>query len=161
MKMNQITVLLVVLLASTYAYAAIPKIWGFHFHVYYFPKSQMTESRKFHELVQNELKPNGHLANCVVGNYDDGPVGPHPIAQFVTCCNATSLPTAIGFFMKTRDSLKLPILLHPLTKSEKVDHTTRAMWMGPSIPLDISVLPEKAHEALTCNPADYGGRWIH
>ncbi len=36
----------------------------------------------------------------------------------------------------------LSVLLHPLTRQELLDHTTRAMWLGKSMPLDISMLRE-------------------
>lgn len=151
--MNQITILLVTLFASTHAFEAIPAIGGFHFHVYYFQNNLLQKSmaEKFHSLVQSEIKFNGHLANCALGRLRDFPVGPHPIAQFTTCCNATALPNAVGFFMKTRDKLKLPILLHPLTVNEKMDHSHRAMWMGPKVPLDSDALSDDLHSALDCN----------
>lgn len=148
--MNQFTVALLVLFACSFAHGAVPSISGFHFHSYYFKASQRNIAVKFHEMVKSEIHPNGQLANCIIGRLADGPVGPHPIAQFVTCCNATALPNAIGYFMKARDQMKLPVLLHPLTKSELADHSTRAMWMGPKIPLDLTYMPETLHSTPIC-----------
>ena len=104
----------------------------------------------FYDAVGKETTFNGSLAHCTRGRMWNETVGPHPIAQFTVCCNATSLPTAIGWYMKTRDQLQLPILLHPLTTSEAIDHTSRAMWMGPKVPLDESQLEQKLHHQPVC-----------
>lgn len=70
------------------------------------------------------------------------PRGPHPIGSYETCCNASSLAQAQSFFMQNRGNLS--ILLHPLTRYEVLDHTTRAMWLGKDMPLDISRLRDDA-----------------
>lgn len=127
---------------------SIPSIWGFHFHTYYFPASQRALVNDFYSLVSSEIKPGGQLANCALNHLNIAPVGPHPIGSFETCCNATALPKAISFFMKNRG--KFPILLHPLTTSEVIDHTQRAMWMGPKVPLDLTPLSEELHQTPHC-----------
>ena len=38
---------------------------------------------------------------------------------------------------------ELSILIHPLGPNELDDHTKYAMWLGPSYPLDTSVLDPK------------------
>ena len=78
------------------------------------------------------------MKDCIVANYTEGPLGPHPIGQFVTCCNHTALSRATSWFMQNHKNLT--VLLHPLTRYEIIDHTERAMWLGQSMPLDISAL---------------------
>lgn len=109
----------------------------------------------FYDAVGRETTFNGSLAHCSRGRMWNETIGPHPIAQFTVCCNATSLPTAIGWYMKTRDRLQLPILLHPLTTSEAIDHTSRAMWMGPKVPLDENQLEKKLHHQPVCAPNNF------
>lgn len=131
---------------------AQPVIRGFHFHTYYFTKSQSDMAREFYNLVGSETTSNGSLAHCSRGTLRNAPIGPHPIAQFTVCCNATSLPTALGWYMKTRTQLELPVLLHPLTVSEAVDHSTRAMWMGPKVPLDFTGVEQQLPHEPVCEP---------
>jgi len=42
----------------------------------------------------------------------------------------------------------LSILLHALTRWEVEDHTSRAMFLGPKVPLDLSALKEDLGENL-------------
>ena len=65
-------------------------------------------------------------------------IGTHTFGSYETCCNASALSPAISWFMNNRGNLS--VLLHPLTRYEVIDHTTRAMWLGPSIPLDLGAL---------------------
>lgn len=150
---STLSVVLLSLLAIAVVESAVPSIWGFHFHTYYFIKSQKSEAGAFYLKIRNEMQPNGALANCVLSRFSEGPIGPHPIAQFAACCNATALPNAIGFFMKNRGDF--PILLHPLTHSEVVDHTDRAMWMGNKIPLDLTYLSPELHHTPICPAANW------
>lgn len=69
-----------------------------------------------------------------------GPVGPHPIGSYETCCNKTSISKALTWFMENHGNLS--VLLHPLTRYEVLDHTDRAMFLGKQLPLDVSVLSE-------------------
>ena len=154
------TVILLLLFVTSLVYLsnycqAVPQsplIWGFHFHTYYFQSSQKDIVNEFYKLVSSEINPDGQLTNCAINHLNLSPIGPHPIGSFETCCNATALPNAIGFFMKHRGVL--PILLHPLTTSEVIDHTERAMWMGPKVPLDLTPLAFKLHETPHC-PSTY------
>jgi len=34
------------------------------------------------------------------------------------------------------------VLIHPLTKQERLDHSDRAVWMGKPFPLDLTKIPE-------------------
>jgi len=44
----------------------------------------------------------------------------------------------------------LSILLHPLTRWEIIDHTDRAMFLGKSLPLDLSDLVYDLGEPRKC-----------
>lgn len=80
------------------------------------------------------------LDGCGLNRMNLSPIGPHIIGRFETCCNSSALARAQSFFMQNHGNLS--IILHPLTRYEVLDHTTRAMWLGKSMPLDISGLNE-------------------
>lgn len=131
------------------------EIAGYHFHTYYFQEnpSDKGDASTFRDRVIAEVS-NGHgLQSCVVNRLNMAPIGPHPIGSFETCCNKTSLPSAVSWFMLNRNPAH-SVLLHPLTRSEVVDHTTRAFWLGQKIPLDTSKLESNLHETPTC-PSNY------
>lgn len=46
----------------------------------------------------------------------------------------------------------LSVLLHPLTRYEVIDHTDRAMFLGPSLFLDLHQLHDALPEADGCYP---------
>lgn len=85
----------------------------------------------------------------------EGPIGPHPIAMFEV--NLLS-PAEFGAFIPWLSVWRGPLsaLVHPNTvvaegtsKAERAvemrkDHTTRALWMGPEVPLDASVFERMA-----------------
>ena len=73
------------------------------------------------------------------------PRGPHPIGSFETWVPKEYFSEVMSFFMQRRN--KMSIMIHPLTRYEVVDHTQRVMWLGPSLPLDVSVLTEDIGEA--------------
>lgn len=90
-------------------------------------------SEKIQELTTTQL------AGCrVLSTVNFGPRGPRVIGSYETCCNASSINVAQSFFMQNHGNLS--ILLHPLTRYEVLDHTTRAMWLGKDMPLDVSAL---------------------
>lgn len=101
-------------------------------------------SAKIQELTTTQL------AGCRLNTVNYGPRGPHPIGSYETCCNASAISSAQSFFMQNHGDLS--VLLHPLTRYEVLDHTTRAMWLGKDMPLDISVLRHDAGEADKCLP---------
>ena len=97
---------------------------------------------QFAYLNRNEIQrqiDSGNLHGCrLYPRVNFGPIGPHPIGSYETCCNASALSHATSWFMQNRGNLS--ILLHPLTRWEIIDHSDRAMWLGKSAPLDLSAL---------------------
>ena len=127
------------------------EIAAYHFHTYYFQDNPTDKGKAstFRNRVIAEVS-NGHgLQNCVVNRLNIAPIGPHPIGSFETCCNKTSLPSAVSWFMLNRNP-DHSVLLHPLTRYEVIDHTTRAFWLGQKMPLDTSKLESDLHETPTC-----------
>jgi DOPA 4,5-dioxygenase len=119
-------------------------IQGFHFHTYFFQDNRESKAdvQEFRKLVFREITT-GFMRNCSMNHLNLKPIGPHPIGSFETCCNISSLGPGVSFFMKNHG--KFPILLHPLTESEVLDHSDRAFWMGQKLPLDFSGLSPELH----------------
>merc|ERR1712008_126833 len=86
--------------------------------------------------VTSELLPG--LDDSKVPSFNTGPLGPHPAGSFEVWSPQEYLAEAMSILMYHRGNLS--ILVHPLGKTEISDHTTEAMWLGPSWPLDTSVL---------------------
>lgn len=66
----------------------------------------------------------------------DRPVGPHPIPQYEVHFYGDVLQTILDRIKSNR----LRALVHRLTDDDLADHTSRALWIGEPLPLDLSVL---------------------
>ena len=86
--------------------------------------------------VTSELLPG--LDDSKVPHFNTGPVGPHPVGSFEVWTPREYLEQMLTFMMYHRGSLS--VLVHPLGKTELGDHTSEAMWLGPSYVLDTSML---------------------
>lgn len=127
------------------------EIGAYHFHTYYFQDNAGAKANavQFRNRVIEQVSNGLGLTDCAVNKLNIVPIGPHPIGSFETCCNKSSLASAVSWFMLNRNPSN-SVLLHPLTKSEVVDHTTRAFWLGQKMPLDTSKLDSTLHETPTC-----------
>jgi DOPA 4,5-dioxygenase len=99
--------------------------------------------------IQNEINE-GFLRGCYMDSVNYGPHGPHPVGNFQTCCNSSSISHGVSWFTQNRGNLS--IFFHPLTRWEIIDHTDRAMFMGKSLPLDLSFLSHDLGEPRKCLP---------
>jgi DOPA 4,5-dioxygenase len=97
-----------------------------------------------------ELITNGLLSGCRLNVIWTKPQGPHPIGNYEICCNSTSIRQSLDWFAQNHGNLS--VLLHPSTRWALEDHTTRAMWLGSVLPLDLSTLPWDMSEELRCDP---------
>lgn len=112
------------------------KVCSYFYDFYY--------SDKIRELSETQL------AGCRLDRVNYGPRGPHLIGSYETCCNASAINAAQSFFMQNHGNLT--VFLHPLTRYEVLDHTTRAMWLGKDMPIDVSVLRHDLNEPPKCIP---------
>ncbi|CAG7726797.1 unnamed protein product [Allacma fusca] len=123
------------------------EIHGYHFHTYFFQTddANINEAKSFREAIQAQINA-GPMKNCRLNRFNEGPVGPHPIGSYETCCNKTSISEAMSWFMLNHGNLT--ILLHPLTRWEMVDHTDRVMFFGDSHKIKLSALNEDLEDHL-------------
>jgi DOPA 4,5-dioxygenase len=107
----------------------------FHAHIYYDASERSTAARLHSELQTG--KGTGDLTGVIfVGAMTDRPVGPHPIPQYEVHFHGSALPKVLDRIKANR----LRALVHPLTDDDLADHTSRAIWIGEPLPLDLSVL---------------------
>ncbi|KAG0356396.1 hypothetical protein BG005_004687 [Podila minutissima] len=76
----------------------------------------------------------------VPGGVHAGPIGPHVIGSFEVWCPIESFARTFSWFTLNRS--KHSVLVHPLTKEQLLDHSTRAVWMGQPLPLDIEIFKQ-------------------
>ena len=86
--------------------------------------------------VTSDILPG--LDDSKVPHFNTEPRGPHPVGSFEVWTPREFLPNMLTFMMYKRGSLS--VLVHPLGRTEVRDHTSDAMWLGPSYRLDVSVL---------------------
>ena len=110
-----------------------------HAHIYY----EETERRAaeslraaFADMMVEDVVP-----ILFIGRMTEGPVGPHPIAQFEIHFSAAGGAVVARAIEETG----LRALIHPLTDDDLADHTTLAHWIGEPLELDVSVLDPPGH----------------
>lgn len=107
----------------------------FHAHIYYDASERFVAERLHTEL--QTTKGTGDLVDVIfVGAMTDRPVGPHPRAQYEVHFYGDALQTILDRIRSNR----LRALVHRLTDDDLADHTSRALWIGEPLPLDLSVL---------------------
>lgn len=117
------------------------EIKEFHFHVYYF---QTNAASRAHALALRDdilrLRAEGYFHAVPLVTYNDVPRGPHPVGSYEVWCPRERFSRVYSYFAMNRGELS--VLIHPLTREEVKDHTERAVWLGPSYPLDLTQLRE-------------------
>lgn len=101
----------------------------YHAHIYYSP-----EQRTAAEALREEFVLTPEV--LFVGRMMNGPVGPHPLAQFEAHFLGRSVPGIVAAI----EASGLTALVHPLTEDDLADHTRLARWIGEPLALDTSVL---------------------
>lgn len=105
----------------------------FHFHVYYYHTSP--ESLKSATEMREKLLKlvDAGFFKVVVGQMHNEPYKPHITAQFQVWSPREHFSRLFSWFALHRGDH--PVLIHPLTVKEIIDHNERAAWMGTPIPL--------------------------
>lgn len=101
----------------------------YHAHVYFEPDTRAQAIRLREELAQK--------FSVQTGRVHDKPVGPHTRGMFQVLLDQAAFNTVVPWLMANRDGLN--ILVHGDTGDDLTDHTRHAMWLGESLPLNLSV----------------------
>ncbi|KAH6566348.1 hypothetical protein BASA50_001501 [Batrachochytrium salamandrivorans] len=126
----------------------IAEIKEFHFHVYWFIKDKKTEAIAL--ALRDRilaLNASGYFVAKPLESINHYPMGPHPIASYEVWVPAEHFARAYSWFTLNRPA-ELTILLHPLTRLERKDHSYRAVFLGgpPAIPIKLDFLSELAEK---------------
>ena len=93
------------------------------------------------------------LRNTLVGMFDvepgafaDEPRGPHPVPQFNVIFEMSQFQNIVPWVMLNHEDFN--VLIHPLTDSNRDDHTRYALWLGTPVPLKLERLSANLPENL-------------
>ncbi|KAF9919805.1 hypothetical protein FBU30_010517 [Linnemannia zychae] len=116
------------------------EIKEFHFHLYWFQNNSASHASavKLRDRII-ELAQQGFFQVVPLKNgINTAPRGPHPIGSYEVWCAREDFARCYSWFVLNRGPHS--ILIHPLTREELADHSSRAAWLGTPVPLDFSRL---------------------
>ncbi len=105
-------------------------IEDYHAHVYYDAASKEAAAR-LRAAVEARFE-------VTMGRWHDKPVGPHPRWSYQIAFKPEVFATLLPWLALNRDGLV--IFVHPNTGEDLTDHAERAIWLGETVELDLSVL---------------------
>jgi aromatic ring-cleaving dioxygenase len=106
-------------------------ITGYHAHLYYDALTRKSAAKLRERIAA--LFPMARL-----GNWHDGPVGPHPVGMYQIAFAVADFPRLVPWLMLNRGGHV--VLVHPLTGDDYADHAHHALWLGEKLPLDLEIL---------------------
>jgi aromatic ring-cleaving dioxygenase len=114
------------------------RVWLFHSHTYFdhAVPERVAEARAFMEFTERTFAATNHVE---VHSFVAAPAGPHLRGSFEVLFTREVFAHYVSWLMFERPA-KLDILIHPLTRSQILDHTTRALWLGTPLAIDRSML---------------------
>ncbi|KAJ7272826.1 DOPA-like domain-containing protein [Mycena rebaudengoi] len=116
-----------------------------HFHIY-FHQANAEEHHAALELRDAvlRLRRDGAFIAVPLFRVNTDPIGPHPVGSYEIWVPTETFSSVFSYLCMNRGSLS--ILVHPLTREERVDHESRSAWIGPSFPLDLTTLSIRTEE---------------
>jgi aromatic ring-cleaving dioxygenase len=114
------------------------RAWLFHSHTYFDhgTPERVAEARAFMDLIERTFAATAHLQ---MSSFIPAPAGPHPRGSFEVLFTREVFADYVSWLMFSRPE-GLDILIHPLTRSQTLDHTKRALWLGTRIAIDLLML---------------------
>lgn len=106
------------------------RIDGYHAHVYYRDAAERAVAATIREAAESRFE-------LVMGRWRDEPVGPHPLPMYQMAFAVDLFATFVPWLQSVRGPLT--ILVHTRTgMSDLLDHSVGAMWLGPSLDLELA-----------------------
>lgn len=114
------------------------RVWLFHAHAYFDHESPeaVEEARAFMEHARRAFASTPHVE---VHSFVARPAGPHPRGSFEVLFTREAFADYVSWLMFERPP-RISVLIHPLTRSQLLDHGARALWLGEPLALDRDVL---------------------
>ncbi len=104
-------------------------ITGWHAHVY-FDADSKPAARELCEVVVARF-------GVAMGRMHDGPVGPHPVGSCQLSVPPDAFAEVIPWLALNRGGLT--VFAHAETGDPLADHTRHVIWLGGSMPLDLTI----------------------
>lgn len=116
------------------------RVWLFHSHTYFDHTEPrcIAQARAYMDLIQRTFAATAHVE---VSSLIPAPAGPHPCGSFEVLFTREEFADYVPWLMFTRPQ-NLHTLIHPLTRSQTLDHTVRALWLGTPLAIDRVMLEE-------------------
>ncbi len=105
-------------------------IQSYHAHVYYDAETKETAAR-----LRAEVE--ARFDDITMGRWHDKPVGPHPRWSYQIAFETALFDELVPWLALNREGLT--VLVHPNTGQDLPDHADRAMWLGESPELNLSI----------------------
>lgn len=117
-------------------------IISYDIHTYYSQSNEASraEAAALRDKLATEFSSYVDAGELFIYKLWDRPIGPHPYAMWECDFKTPELyAKLVPWFTVNHGSLS--VLIHPRTaKSDLVDHTNHALWLGDRVPLIESVL---------------------
>jgi aromatic ring-cleaving dioxygenase len=110
----------------------IDRISDWHAHVYF-----AAETRDAALALRQRIEQR-FAGQMEMGRFHERPVGPHPQWSYQVAFRPERLAEIVSWLTLNRAGLT--VLVHPNTGDALTDHRDRAIWLGPSDTLDLSIL---------------------
>lgn len=116
---------------------AYTEIGSYHAHIY-FNEDTAYRAARLRDWVIHRFK-------VELGEWNEGPRGPHTTPSFYFGFTSDQVPTVIPWLMLNHLGLK--ILIHPNTDDPYADHLINALWIGDAQPVNAFRMPRSAAAA--------------
>ena len=114
------------------------QIRGYHAHLYYDALTRASAA-----AIREQIA--AQFPKARLGNWHDGPVGPHPVGMYQVAFPIGEFPRLVPWLMLNRGGLN--VLVHPQTDDAYDDHTIHALWLGTPLPLRVERLRRSRERA--------------
>jgi len=114
------------------------RVWLFHAHTYFDHTAPecVALAHEFMDLIRRTYAQTSHVE---VHSFVAAPAGPHPRGSFEVLFTREAFADFVSWLMFMRPEA-LSIIIHPLTRSQMLDHTARALWLGTPLAIDSAML---------------------
>ncbi len=111
----------------------------YHAHVYYSDSEQREIAASIRALADKQF-------DIKLGRWREDPVGPHPLPMYQIAFVSELFGSFVPWLLSVRGPLS--ILVHASTGlGDVMDHTAGAMWLGPSLELNLAFFDDEGKSA--------------
>ncbi|KAF8061738.1 DOPA-like domain-containing protein [Lyophyllum atratum] len=121
------------------------EIKEWHFHIYFHQRNASSHhaALELRDAVLR-LRRDGAFVAVPLFRVNTEPIGPHPVGSYEIWVPSETFSSVFSYLCMNRGDLS--ILVHPLTRHQRADHSIRNAWIGPSFPLDLDTLPLRSED---------------